>query len=224
MIVPAMTEWEVVRDAVKDFPALNRKMQRPMELLARRHKKGDRKAVLDEIHAYHAPTGNNLYVVLRYCKAGIQIFHFAWYRGRDGHLRAVYVRENGSTAFHFSYHVFVQYSSRFSPDVTAQERMRQFFLNNYMYVCHEVDPLADEREVITSVNQGWLFGVMDEEENLLYLTTFVDQGKFFPNQHRLEERLEFERSLGGLTPGQKAQVLAKLKETPQEEEWLRKAS
>lgn len=50
MIVPAMTEWEVVRDAVKDFPALNRKMQRPMELLARRHKKGDRKGVLDEIH------------------------------------------------------------------------------------------------------------------------------------------------------------------------------
>lgn len=136
-------------------------------------------------------------------------------------MRAVRVREDGRTGFHFSHHVFEQYSKRFSPDVNAEERLRQFFLSNYMMVCHTVEPIADEVEVITSVNQGWIFGIADEDADFVHLTTFVDQGRFFAAQHELEERLNFDRSLHGLTPGQKAQFLRKLKEG---EERLRKAA
>ena len=211
MIVAGMDHVEVMHDAMRDLPAVERKFQRAKELLRRKHLKGDRKAVLTEIHAYPAPSGNNWYVVLRYCKVGIQTFHYCWYHGTDGRMRAVYVRPDGATAFHYSKHVWDRYSERFSPDVTGKDRMRQFFLENHMFSAHTVDLMADEVEDIVSVNQGWLFGVRDEEENLTHLTTFVDQGHFFPEQQRMEERLEFERLLGGMSLGQRTELLKKMK-------------
>lgn len=218
MIVAGMNHVEVMRAALRDLPAVERKMQRAKELLRRKHLKGDRKAVLTEIHAYVAPSYNNWYVVLRYCKAGIQTFHYCWYHGTDGRMRAVYVRPDGRTAFHYSKHVFDRYSSRFSPDVTGKERMQQFFLENHMFSAHTVDLMAEVVEDIVSVNQGWLFGVRDEEENLTHLTTFVDQGHFFPEQHRLEERLEFERLLGGMSAGQRMELLKRMKDQEEGEE------
>ena len=211
MIVATMTAIEVVRDATRDLPAIERKFLREKEKLMRRHTKGDRKAVLEEIHAYEAPSGNNWFIVLRCSKAGIQNANFAWYRGRDNYLRAVRVREDGLTALHYSHHVFEQYGARFAKGVLALDRLRQFFLDNYACVCHMVDPMADEVEVITSVNQGWIFGISDEDEDLVHLTTIVDHGHFVAEQHDLEKKLEFERNLGGMTPGQKAELLKKLK-------------
>ena len=213
MILPKMTEVEVLREALQDLPSVERKMQRTKELLCRKHLKGDRKAVLVEAHPYSSARGNRWIVVMRHCKAGIQCFHYAWYRGTDNRMRAIFVQPNGSTAFHYSKHVFDQYSERFSPDVSAEERLRQFFLENHMYSAHSVDLMAEPLEDIVSVNQGWLFGVRDEEENLTRLTTFVDQGHFFPDQHQLEQKLEMDRLLAGMSPGQRMEFLRKLKDS-----------
>lgn len=216
MILPDMRAVDVLRHAQRDLPAVERKFQRAKELLVRRQLKGDRKAVVVEIHPYKAPSHNNWLVVLRCCKAGMQAFHYCWYRGADRRMRAIYVRPDGGTAFHYSKHVFDQYSDRFSPDVTAEERLRQFFLENHLWAAHTVDLMADEIEDIISVNQGWLFGVRDEEENLIHLTTFVDQGKFFEDQHKLEERLEFERLLAGMGEG-KRNLIRKLRQASEAE-------
>ncbi|MEO7080794.1 MAG: hypothetical protein ABIY71_04665, partial [Flavobacteriales bacterium] len=218
MMLPYMTEGEVLQEALRDLPTVERKMQRTKELLCRKHIKGDRKAVLVELHEYTSPQANNWMVVLRYCKAGIQCFHYAWYRGADKRMRAIYVSIDGSTAFHYSKHVFDRYSERFSPDVSAEYRLRQFFLENHMYSFHTVDLMADTIEDIVSVNQGWLLGHRDEEDNLTLLTTFVDQGLFFENQHRLEEKLERDRLLAGMSLGQRQEFLRKLKDTEEGEQ------
>ena len=211
MVLPNMTPAQVLHEAQRELPCVERKFQRTKELLKRRHLKGDRKAVLVEIHPYTAPSRNTWFVVLRYSKAGIQTFHYCWYRGTDRRMRAVYVRPDGSTAFHYTRHVFDQYSTRFSPDVSAEARLRQFFLENHMWAAHTVDLMAEEVEDIISVNQGWLFGNRDPEENLTHLSTFVDQGHFFADQHQLEERLEFDRMLNSMSAGQRAEALRKLK-------------
>lgn len=211
MLLPNMSAIEVMREALRDLPTVERKMHRAKELLRRKHIKGDRKAVLVELHEYVSPQANNWMVVMRHCKAGIQTFHYAWYRGMDQRMRAIYVRPDDTTAFHYSKHVFDRYSERFSPDVSAEERLRQFFLENHMYSGHTVDLMADVIEDIVSVNQGWLLGERDEEENLTYLTTFVDQGHFFEEQHRLEQKLEMDRLLGGMSLGQRMEFLRKLK-------------
>ena len=219
MMLPYMTEGEVLQEALRDLPTVERKMQRTKELLRRKHIKGDRKAVLVELHEYTSPQANNWMVVMRHCKAGIQCFHYAWYRGMDQRMRAIYVSIDGSSAFHYSKHVFDQYSDRFSPDVSAEERLRQFFLENHMYSCHTVDLMAEVVEDIVSVNQGWLFGYRDEEEDsLTCLTTFVDQGRFFEDQHRLEEKLERDRLLAGMSLGQRKEFLRKLKDTEEGEQ------
>lgn len=211
MMLPDMTECQVLQEALRDLPTVERKMQRTKELLSRKHVKGDRKAVLVELHEYTSPQANNWMVVMRHCKAGIQCFHYAWYRGKDDRMRAIYVRIDGSTSFHYSKHVFDRYSERFSPDVSAENRLRQFFLENHMYSSHTVDLMAEPIEDIVSVNQGWLLGQRDEEENLTLLTTFVDQGLFFESQHRLEEKLEIDRILAGMNLGQRSEFLRKLK-------------
>lgn len=213
MILPDMNEVQVLQEALRDLPSVERKMQRTKELLRRKHVKGDRKAVLVELHEYTSPQENRWMVVLRHCKAGIQCFHYAWYRGRDKRMRAIFVRPDGGTALHFSKHVFDRYSERFSPDVSAEERLRQFFLENHLFSSHTVDLMADEIEDIISVNQGWLFGYRDEEEALTRLTTFVDQGHFFEEQHQLEQKLEMDRLLAGMSLGQRMAFLKKLKDT-----------
>ncbi|MEO8733812.1 MAG: hypothetical protein ABI373_05740 [Flavobacteriales bacterium] len=213
MILPYMTETEVLREALRDLPTVERKMQRTKELLRRKHIKGDRKAVLVELHEYTSPQANTWMVVMRHCKAGIHTFHYAWYRGMDRRMRAIYVRPDGGTAFHYSKHVFDRYSERFSPDVSAEDRLRQFFLENHMFSAHTVDLMADIIEDIVSVNQGWLLGERDEDEDLTCLTTFVDQGLFFEDQHQLEQKLEIDRLLGGMSLGQRMEFLRKLKDS-----------
>ena len=76
MILPDMRAVDVLRHAQRDLPAVERKFQRAKELLVRRQLKGDRKAVVVEIHPYKAPSHNNWLVVLRCCKAGMQAFHY----------------------------------------------------------------------------------------------------------------------------------------------------
>ena len=45
MILPGMTPLEVLREARADLRSVENKMQRAKEVLARRHRKGDRKAI-----------------------------------------------------------------------------------------------------------------------------------------------------------------------------------
>ena len=44
MILPDMNEVQVLQEALRDLPSVERKMQRTKELLRRKHVKGDRKA------------------------------------------------------------------------------------------------------------------------------------------------------------------------------------
>ena len=66
--------------------------------------------------------------------------------------------------------------------------------------------ISDPEEIERAEYLHILFGVRDQEENLTLLTTFVDQGKFFPDQHALEERLEFERLLEGTGEGKRKRM------------------
>ena len=71
--------------------------------------------------------------------------------------------------------------------------------------------MAERVEDIVSVNQGWLLGERDDNENLTYLTTFVDHGHFFEDQHRLEQKLEMDRLMASMSLGQRMEFLRKLK-------------
>ena len=213
-ILPSMQAPEVVRCALHDKPALERKMQRPMEQLRRRHLKGDRSAVLEQVERYTAPSGNHWIVVMRYQKSGIQVIQFVWYRGMDNRIRAMRIRWDGLTQVHFSWHVLEQYAARFSPDVAAEERLLQFVSNNYDVAFRsqriiEDDDDDDDLNTYGGIRQGLLTGVYDPEEDIVYTTTFVDHGHFFADQVKMMEQMDFERFMGSLTPGQRKALLEK---------------
>lgn len=212
-ILPDMSPPDVVRCALYDKPALDRKMQRPMEQLRRKHLKGDRTAVQEEVESYTAPSGNHWIVVMRYRKSGVQVYYFVWYRGMDRHIRAMRIRWDGGGQVHFSWHVLEQYAARFSPDVEAEERLVQFVANNYdvAFKAEEIDEDNTNMNMFGGIRQGLLFGVLDEKTDILHITTFVDHSLFFPDQVKLMEHLDFQRFMGSLSEGQRKALLEKRK-------------
>ena len=213
-ILPTMWPPEVVRCAVHDKPALDRKMQRPMEELRRKHLKGDRTAVLEHTETYTAPSGNRWIVVMRYRKSGIQVIHFVWYRGTDSRIRAMRIRWDGASQLHLSWHVLEQYAARFSPDVEAEERLLQFVTNNYdvAFKAQSVGEDDENMNVFGGLRQGLLMGVYDEKEDIVYATTFVDHGHFFPDQVKMMEQMDFERFIGSLSLGQRSTLQERRRE------------
>ncbi|MBK8498767.1 MAG: hypothetical protein IPL52_08115 [Flavobacteriales bacterium] len=212
-ILPSMSPPEVLRCASHDKLAVTHKLMRPFEQLRRRHLKGDRTAVLEEVVSYTAPSGNRWILVLRARKSGIQVYHFVWYRGMDNGIRAMRIRWDGGGQTHFSRHMLEQYAARFSPDVEAEERLLQFVANNYdvAFKAEEVGEDNTNMNMFGGARQGLLFGVLDDKTNILHITTFVDHSLFFPEQVKLMEQLDFQRFMGSLSEGQRAAVLAKRK-------------
>lgn len=210
-ILPTMSPPEVVRCALHDKPALDRKMLRPMEQLRRQHLKGDRTAVLEHVETYTAPSGNRWIIIMRYRKSGIQVIHFVWYRGMDSRIRAMRIRWDGASQVHFSWHVLEQYAARFSPDVDAEERLLQFVSNNYdvAFKAQSVGDDDDNMNILGGIRQGLLLGVYDDTEDIVYTTTFVDHGHFFPDQEKMMEQMDFERFIGSLSLGQRKALLEK---------------
>jgi len=212
-ILPSMSPAEVLRCALQDKLALVRKMMGPFEQMRRKHLKGDRAAVLEQVETYTAPSGNRWIVVLRARKSGIQVYHFVWYRGMDSRIRAMRIRWDGGGQSHFSWHVLEQYAARFSPDVEAEERLLQFVANNYdvAFKAEEVGEGNTNMNMFGGIRQGLLFGVLDEETDILHITTFVDHSLFFPDQVKLMEQLDFQRFMGSLSDGQRQALLEKRK-------------
>lgn len=212
-ILPGMSPAEVLRCAWHDKPAIVHKLMRPFEQLRRRHRKGDRSAVLEEVVTYTAPSGNRWILVLRARKSGIQVYHFVWYRGTDNRIRAMSIRWDGGGHTHYSWHVLEQYAARFSPDVEAEERLLQFVSNNYdvAFKAEEVGENNTNMNMFGGARQGLLFGVLDERTDILHITTFVDHSLFFPDQVKLMEQLDHQRFLGSLSEGQRQAIVAKRK-------------
>ena len=206
-----MSAAEVLRCALQDKLAVVRKLSGPFEQLRRRHLKGDRTAVLEEVLTYTAPSGNRWIFVMRARKSGIQVYHFVWYRGTDNRIRAMRIRWDGGGQTHFSWHVLEQYAARFSPDVEAEERLMQFVANNYdvAFKAEEVGEDNTNMNMFGGARQGLLFGVLDEKTDILHITTFVDHSLFFPDQVKLMEQLDLQRFMGSLSDGQRAALLAK---------------
>ncbi|MBK7383312.1 MAG: hypothetical protein IPI81_08240 [Flavobacteriales bacterium] len=210
-ILPGMRPPEVLRCAWHDKVPLVHKMMRPFEDLRRRHLKGDRTAVLEQVERYTAPSGNRWIVVLRARKSGIQVYHFVWYRGTDNRIRAMRIRWDGGGQAHFSWHVLEQYAARFSPDVEAEERLLQFVTHNYdvAFKAEEIGEDNTNMNMFGGIRQGLLFGVLDEQADIVYITTFVDHSLFFPDQIQLMEQLDFQRFMGSLSDGQRQAILEK---------------
>lgn len=113
MIIPSHRPEQVVREALRDMPALWNKMKAPLKEQRRLMRVNKALRLVPQLIEYRSPAGNNWLVAMLPNKKMITVVPFVWYRGTDGYYRAARIVEDG-VCHHISHHVLEQYAERFN--------------------------------------------------------------------------------------------------------------
>lgn len=189
MIVPTHSPEEVVREALRDLPAMWNKLKEPMARMQRRLRKDKSQRLVPQLIEYRSPAGNNWLVAVLPAKKVINIVPFVWYRGTDGYYRAARIIHDG-VCHHISHHVLEQYAERFNRTGDGLARLKEFVRDN---MCFGTEYCLDNNEVRVGVTHGYLIGTWSVPHQVAQLITFVDHGKLFAAQQRQMDRLDQDR-------------------------------
>ena len=87
-----------------------------------------------------------------------------------------------------------------------------FFMENYFYAMEVNEPDGEDRwKVSVGMNHGLGFWAVKEE--VVYINTFVNHGQLFAEQGTAVERMDFDRLLLRMSPGQVKTFIALYKRT-----------
>lgn len=209
MIVHTMSPEEMVADGRKDFAALYNRTDKPLRL-ARREMIKTRQDVM-HLLPWRSPRNNNWLLLVQQRKAGPRIYALAWYYDRDGRINALHMAQRGMV-FHLHRHVIERYGDRFDPTAKPLERLQSFWLENHAYSVNPVDKRSEDRyNVQVGMNHGMGLGSWDLGTEIVHVETFINHGQMFTNQLDTMERMDVERMLRDLTPGQRRFFVAHYK-------------
>lgn len=189
MIVPSHSPEEVVREALRDMPALWNKMQAPIARLQRQMRVDKSLRLVPQLFEYRSPGGNNWLVAMLPAKKVLTIVPFVWYRGTDGYYRAARIVQDG-VCYHISHHVLEQYAERFNRTGDGLARLKEFIREN---MCFGTEHLVGHDDVRVGITHGFIIGKWVVPHQVAQLITFVDHGKLFPDQLEQMERLDQQR-------------------------------
>lgn len=186
MIVQTHGPEEVVREGLRDLPAMWNKMKDPLARLQRRMRKDKSLRMEPQLFEYRSPAGNNWLVAILPTKKVLNIAPFVWYRGGDGHYRAARIVQDG-VCHHISHHVLAQYAARFNRTGDGMARLKEFIRDN---MCFGTEHLEGHDDVRVGITHGFLIGKWVLPHQVAQLITFVDHGKLFPEQLEQMDRLD----------------------------------
>ena len=201
----------MVAEARKDFTALRNKLDEPLRRTRREHIKCKQEIL--HLLPWRSPKGNRWLLMVHQTKTGPRIYCMAWYYDAAGRINALWTAHSGM-AYHISWHVIDRYGERFDPTAMPVERLQSFFLENYFYTVDVNEVVSEDRcNVSVGMNHGMGLGFWDRTEQLVYINTFVNHGQLFPEQADAMERMDLERILLGMSPGQRKFIIALFKRT-----------
>ena len=189
MIVPSHSPEQVVREALRDLPALWNKMKDPIARLQRRMRVDKSLRLVPQLLEYRSPEGNNWLVAIMPTKKVLTIVPFVWYRGADGYYRAARIVQDG-VCYHISHHVLEQYAARFNRTADGLVRLKEFVRDN---MCFGTEYCLDNDDVRVGIAHGYLIGTWVVPQQVVQLITFVDHGRLFPDQLEQMDRLDQQR-------------------------------
>lgn len=190
MIVPSHSPEAVVREALRDLPAMWNKMKAPIARLQRQMRVDKSQRMVPQLIAYRSPAGNNWLVALLPTKKVLHIVPFVWYRGMDGFYRAARIIHDG-VCHHISHHVLEQYAARFNSTADGLTRLKEFIREN---MCFGTEHCLQNDDVRVGVAQGFLIGKWVVPHQVTQLITFVDHGKLHRDQVGQMDRLDQQRA------------------------------
>ena len=207
MIVHTMTHERMVLEARKDIQAMRNKCTEPMRKL-RRELFASKHDTLLHLFDWKSPNKNNWLVLIRHSKKRTLILSLAWFPDREGKLAALWTTGAGM-AFYIDSHVFERFGERFVPDEIPIERMQSFFLENHLFSFEPTVQKSEDRfEVSIGANQGMGLGEWDRSTDIIHWRTFVNHGQLFENQEIAMERMDWDRVLLDMSPGQRKHLIA----------------
>lgn len=189
MIVQTHTPEQVVREALRDMPALWNKMKDPIACLQRQMRVNKSLRMVPQLLAYRSPAGNNWLVAVLPTKKVLHIVPFVWYRGTDDFYRAARIIHDG-VCHHITHHVLEQYAARFNRTCDGLTRLKEFIREN---MCFGTEHCLQNDDLRVGVAQGFLNGTWVVPHQVVQLITFVDHGKLFSDQLEQMERLDQQR-------------------------------
>ena len=190
MIVPSHSPEEVVREALRDLPAMWNKMKAPMARLERSMRKDKSLRRQPHLFEYRSHAGNNWLVAVLPTKKVLNIAPFVWYRGADGYYRAARIVHDG-VCYHISHHVLEQYAARFNRTGDGLSRLKEFVRENMSF---GTEYNLDGNEVRVGIPHGYLIGTWLVPHQVAQLITFVDHGKLHADQLEQMDRLDQQRA------------------------------
>lgn len=154
MIVQTHSPEQVVREALRDLPAMWNKMKDPLARLQRRMRVDKSLRMVPQLLEYRSPQGNNWLVAILPTKKVLTIAPFVYYRGTDGYYRAARVVQDG-VCYHISHHVLEQYAERFNRTSDGLARLKEFIREN---MCFGTEYCRDNDDVRVGVTHGYIIG------------------------------------------------------------------
>jgi len=190
MIIPSHSPEEVVREAMRDLPAMWNKMKGRIDRLQRRMRVDKSLRMVPQLEEYRSPAGNNWLIAMLPTKKVLNIAPFVWYRGCDGNYRAARIMQGG-VCHHISHHVLVQYEERFNRTVDGLTRMKEFIRRNMAF---STEYCEANGEVRVGITEGYLIGKWSVPHQVAQLTTFVNEGQLFEDQLEQMRRMDEQRA------------------------------
>lgn len=207
MIVHTMTHEQMVLEARKDIQAMRNKCTGPMRKLRRELFASKHDTLLHLFH-WKSLSKNNWLVLIKHSKKRTLILSLAWFPDKEGKLAALWTTGAGNS-FYIDSHVFERFGERFVPDESPIERLQSFFLENHIYSFEATDQIGEDRhEVSIGANQGLGLGQWDRSTDIIHWRTFVNHGQLFSNQEISMERMDWDRMLLEMSPGQRQHLIA----------------
>lgn len=202
MIIHTLTVPQMVAEARKDFKAIRNKVEKPLREIRREHIKC-KQEILQLLDPWRSPNKNNWLLLLHQTRNGPRMYCMAYYYDRDEKINAIWTTSTGM-AFHIAQHVIERYGERFDPTANPLERLQRFFLENYFYAVDIKEAAGEDRwNVSIGMNHGMGLGFWEQNESIVYINTFVNHGQLFQAQADTMKRLDFERLLFRMSPGQR---------------------
>ena len=167
----------------------------------------------ERIHLFNwtSPRKNNWLLLVHQRKAGPRIYALTWYYDRDGRINALHMAQAGMV-FHIDRHVIERYGHRFDPTAKPLERLLHFWLENHTYSVVPVEQRGEgSLNVQVGMNHGMGLGHWNQGSEIVCVDTFINHGQMFNNQLDAMERMDMERMVRGLSPGQRLDFIAQFK-------------
>jgi len=192
MLVPNMTEDEIIKEVRKDYDILKRKMHYHAQDIRRLVIKGSVKLGDKLLFDYTSKYKNHwIYRIICFKKEYDYLAMLVYHSGK-GHV-CIEVAQDGTIMYHTG-HFFLRYNERLNLGLcTFNDIVRAFMHESFVYHLQNIDQISpDVYSFFGRIETGIILGTANRKKHFARINTFLPESSLSYNQKELHEKLRKE--------------------------------